>query len=247
MMILAEEWTSYVLSIGPPAVYALSSVCIVSGPAAAFDKAKEIGLTRWELPETNSSRSVFLKGAVYRAYHSPRVCRPSSSQSQASDVHIDRSHSPSNVSVTSTQHHRQTTTTTAAGPGGEPINRSITPPIHDPTDQAIHTLVNDHGFRIEDAKWALKITDTGEGINLDAALRLLVREREKEKLETKIERQQHASAQEQTHCRSRDQHVSQKGCRHQAVLPGSSLLLASVMKSDSRRSGGRSGSGWTWA
>ena len=39
-------------------------------------------------------------------------------------------------------------------------------------------MVNELGFNTQDAKWALKITDTGEGIDASAAVRLLQRQRE---------------------------------------------------------------------
>lgn len=42
-------------------------------------------------------------------------------------------------------------------------------------------MVNELGFASEDAKWALKITDTGEGIDADAAVELLQRQRKKNK------------------------------------------------------------------
>jgi hypothetical protein len=37
-------------------------------------------------------------------------------------------------------------------------------------------MVRELGFAEEDAKWALKITDTGEGINPNAAVSLLIQE-----------------------------------------------------------------------
>ncbi|PWY72313.1 hypothetical protein BO70DRAFT_320553 [Aspergillus heteromorphus CBS 117.55] len=49
--------------------------------------------------------------------------------------------------------------------------------VRDPVDQAIETMVRDLGFAEEDAKWALKVTDNGEGIDLNAAISLLKRER----------------------------------------------------------------------
>ncbi|PYH94269.1 hypothetical protein BO71DRAFT_353711 [Aspergillus ellipticus CBS 707.79] len=48
--------------------------------------------------------------------------------------------------------------------------------VRDPVDQAIETMVRDLGFAEEDAKWALKVTDNGEGIDLNAAVSLLRRE-----------------------------------------------------------------------
>jgi hypothetical protein len=47
----------------------------------------------------------------------------------------------------------------------------------DPVDRAIDMMVNELGFSPQDAKWALKITDTGEGIDATAAVELLQRQR----------------------------------------------------------------------
>lgn len=68
---ILEEWTAYVLSLGPLAVLSLSSISAVLTTEATFEKAQDIGLTRWELPEPNSSRRSFLKEAVSRAFSSP--------------------------------------------------------------------------------------------------------------------------------------------------------------------------------
>ncbi|GAB1197426.1 hypothetical protein APSETT444_006719 [Aspergillus pseudonomiae] len=50
------------------------------------------------------------------------------------------------------------------------------PQVRDPVDQAIDMMVRELGFQEEDAKWALKVTDSGEGINANAAVSLLMRE-----------------------------------------------------------------------
>lgn len=50
------------------------------------------------------------------------------------------------------------------------------PQVHDPVDKAIAMMVGDLGYHEEDAKWALKVTDTGEGIDVNAAVTLLMRE-----------------------------------------------------------------------
>jgi len=47
--------------------------------------------------------------------------------------------------------------------------------VRDPVDIAMHRIVNELGFSQEDAKWALKQTDTGESIDVDAAVDLLQR------------------------------------------------------------------------
>ena len=51
------------------------------------------------------------------------------------------------------------------------------PQVPDPVDRTIRMMVQDMGFTEADAKWALKFTDTGEGIDVDAAVSLLYRER----------------------------------------------------------------------
>ena len=40
-------------------------------------------------------------------------------------------------------------------------------------------MVNELGFDPDDVKWALKITDTGEGIDVDAAEQLLKQQKRK--------------------------------------------------------------------
>ncbi|KAJ5984868.1 hypothetical protein N7522_012064 [Penicillium canescens] len=55
----------------------------------------------------------------------------------------------------------------------------LPPQVLDPVDRAINTMVNEMGFNTEDAKWALKITDTGEGIDVSAAIQLLEHQRKK--------------------------------------------------------------------
>ncbi|OJI79879.1 hypothetical protein ASPTUDRAFT_59897 [Aspergillus tubingensis CBS 134.48] len=60
----------------------------------------------------------------------------------------------------------------------QPVTPVYYPPqVRDPVDHAIDIMVRELGFAEEDAKWALKITDSGEGINMNAAISLLTRER----------------------------------------------------------------------
>ena len=54
---------------------------------------------------------------------------------------------------------------------------AVQPPVQtqvlDPVDRALAMMVGQLGFNEKDAKWALKITDTGEGIDTHAAVSLL--------------------------------------------------------------------------
>jgi hypothetical protein len=60
------------------------------------------------------------------------------------------------------------------------------PQVRDPVDQAIDLMVRELGFKEDDVKWALKVTDTGEGINANAAVSLLFRERQKFELQNTV-------------------------------------------------------------
>ncbi|KAJ5598550.1 hypothetical protein N7537_008634 [Penicillium hordei] len=59
------------------------------------------------------------------------------------------------------------------------VSLPLRPQVLDPVDRAIDMMVNELGFSTQDAKWALKITDTGEGIDATAAVQLLQRQRKK--------------------------------------------------------------------
>ncbi|KAJ6160651.1 hypothetical protein N7470_004047 [Penicillium chermesinum] len=64
-----------------------------------------------------------------------------------------------------------------------PTQTVAPPPMHpqvlDPVDRAIARMVGELGFYEDDVKWALKITDTGEGIDVEAAEQLLKQEKKK--------------------------------------------------------------------
>lgn len=53
--------------------------------------------------------------------------------------------------------------------------------VQDPVDRAMSRMIHDLGFNEDDVKWALKITDTGEGINPLAAEHLLKKEKWKQR------------------------------------------------------------------
>lgn len=63
------------------------------------------------------------------------------------------------------------------GAAASPQSQTARPQVQDPVDQAISRLVNQFGYSENDVKWALKITDTGEGINVEAAEMLLRQQR----------------------------------------------------------------------
>ena len=241
------------MTLGLGAVLTLSSVCPADTSSATFIKAQSIGLTKWELTETEASRSSFLKEAVSRAYElqerlrsnsptEPNSQSPGSSPTDAVresrsrqtgfanelrrrralgldepegrysfsaerpmseystilrnlDGTIDRPPVPPvpalvlDRSSTSTSGTAPQTPTYASGSSGfasssqtrAPALVPLRPQVLDPVDRAIHMMVNELGFASEDAKWALKITDTGEGIDADAAVELLQRQRKKNK------------------------------------------------------------------
>ncbi|OGM50222.1 F-box domain protein [Aspergillus bombycis] len=64
-----EEWTYYVLTLGPSAVLNMAWTG-PGGCAATLRRAQSIGLTKWDYSESGVSRSSFLKEAVSKAYKS---------------------------------------------------------------------------------------------------------------------------------------------------------------------------------
>ncbi|EER29950.1 hypothetical protein CPC735_012680 [Coccidioides posadasii C735 delta SOWgp] len=53
-------------------------------------------------------------------------------------------------------------------------SRTPVPTFIDPADKALHKLVYELGFNESDAKWALKCTDTGLSLDVEAAIELLL-------------------------------------------------------------------------
>ncbi|KAL4794434.1 hypothetical protein BDV19DRAFT_365025 [Aspergillus venezuelensis] len=258
-----EEWTSYILTLGPSAVLALGSIATVDNANEIFQHAQSMGLTKWD--PADASRSIFFREAVSKAYRreaSPLVSAPSrqtgSSSSRSSASSRSETTSPSlsvstrattntNASSASEPHRRRQAAYAAqlrsrrnnhqstpsysqerpissyneimnrlAGAPPHPLYQQtplnpplptsapvqppnpppiqipysappqpsrpraprgpILPQIRDPADQAIDMMVRELGFNVDDAKWALKITDTGEGINPNAAVSLLIQQ-----------------------------------------------------------------------
>ncbi|RDW83847.1 uncharacterized protein DSM5745_04173 [Aspergillus mulundensis] len=264
-----EEWTSYILTLGPSAVLALGSIATVDNADEIFQRAQTLGLTKWE--PADASRSIFFREAVSKAYKPREPLPRKSSPLRQTNSNASRSSgssdtSPSNSISGKTHRRRQAayaeqlrnrraqnpdlsyieerpissyaeimnrlagapphpfyhqqsqepvpplptpaSTSTTAPPSSPPaavqppqvppINthnlqipytnaRPPRPPVQipqvrDPADQAIEMMVRELGFVEEDAKWALKITDTGEGINPNAAVSLLVQEYQRQSL-----------------------------------------------------------------
>ncbi|EAW08737.1 F-box domain protein [Aspergillus clavatus NRRL 1] len=267
-----EEWTYYVLTLGPSAVLSIGSICPVDNAEVTFRTARSVGLTKWEPSDSDISRSTFIKEAVSRTYkaregnlslpssRSSRLSNASSRSSGSSSSQENSSQTNTN-STDSKQSNRRRQAVFAAqlrsrraqqqnAPGNpitfadeRPISsyalimrrleglpceqqqqqppplpnqaqafsstaqipRYCPPPVQyfpplpppppptatwpapavhqpqvlDPVDQAIHMMTHELGFREEDAKWALKITDSGEGIDANAAIALLMREHTK--------------------------------------------------------------------
>lgn len=59
-----EEWTAYLLTLGPSVVLEMAQLC----PAAGLAMAKENGWTRWTPPIYNGSRTSFLKEPLAKSY-----------------------------------------------------------------------------------------------------------------------------------------------------------------------------------
>ncbi|KAJ5674655.1 uncharacterized protein N7477_004589 [Penicillium maclennaniae] len=269
-----EEWTSYILTLGLSAVLTLSSQCPAKGAAETLETAKSLGLTKWEMTESEVSRSSFLKEAISRAYEEQERALSTQSNSphdlnsrelDLTNAEIERAREQRNLAFKnelralrlrnvqsnkelvcsfsnerpmseysvivrnldgSLRHpsgsaqedippvppapplilNRSSTSTSSATPPTPsyihpPPNTSkpsfylfprtssnhpplapppLRPQVQDPVDRAMYRMVHELGFNEDDVKWALKITDTGEGIDGLAAERLLKEERRKQ-------------------------------------------------------------------
>ncbi|EFQ97239.1 F-box domain-containing protein [Nannizzia gypsea CBS 118893] len=271
---LLEEWTQYLLTLGPYAVLTLISFAPSTPVEQKFARAKSLGWTRWQssVKAENEPARLFFKEAV------SRVCRdlplrsaslsssnPSSLSSRASPQ-SSRSKRSSQSSITSQKsarrqrqagfaaelrnkkisldtglgisnaipncderptpvsevvvnkfissesgtpylhptprmpvfspnnHSRSTSRLSSPQPtpppveekisqGRQPMPSSRPAPHHnnclelvvpDPADLALQKMVHELGFDEEDAKWALKRTDTGESVDINAAVHLLL-------------------------------------------------------------------------
>ncbi|KAH8695139.1 hypothetical protein BGW36DRAFT_299306 [Talaromyces proteolyticus] len=212
---MLEEWTYYILTLGPSALVTLSSVCPTDSAQATFAKAKQMGVTRWEPPEYGATRQAFLREAITRTYEI-RIAPQQNAQTRSasnggSPVRQNHSAPIDNRSSYNTMHSARepgrrpdisffNSEDSSFGPynGAPPYTANNTenlpapapasgpPPRYsahetfiDPVDRAIRMMVHDLGFSEHDAKWALKITDTGDMLDTDAAVRLLQKERKR--------------------------------------------------------------------
>ncbi|KAJ5646338.1 hypothetical protein N7490_002710 [Penicillium lividum] len=279
---ILEEWTSYVLTLGLSAVLTVSSLNPMETTAITFERARAVGLTKWELTGGQTTRSSFMKEAVSRVYEDRdrySFSLPSGSadspcelpsnevttrgedserrQVFSQEIRVQRREGKNQpggdsfaterpMSTYSTILHslegslarivnepptvppvppltfdRSSTSTgsrsppppgtpkyapgTPTQPGANyilgtnqiptfepktpfrspPLSGSFLPTapfqsqVQDPVDRAISRMVNELGFLEDDVKWALKITDTGEGINVQAAEQLLQQQKKK--------------------------------------------------------------------
>lgn len=206
---MLEEWTHYILTLGPSALVGLSFVSPDHSTEEIFTKAKEMGVTKWEAPEDGGTRSSFLREAISRAYDSrvsiqQKLSNPPVSNGGSVTSAATRRERIRNLTINSTRNTGQPENSSWNG-GDDPSTHRVppytsvnndntsmapllSPPprysvtetrLIDPVDKAIHRMVHELGFSERDATWALKITDTGDMLNINAAVQLLVREREK--------------------------------------------------------------------
>ncbi|KAM5475161.1 hypothetical protein MauCBS54593_001635 [Microsporum audouinii] len=278
---LLENWTRYLLTLGPSVVLALISFAPSTPVEQKFARAKSLGWTRWEAPikSENEPARQFFKEAV------SRVCRDlpsrpislSSSNQSSLSIRISPQSSRSNrssqssigslnsarrqrqagfaaelrkrkvsldtglgianaipdcderptpisevvinkfissesgtpylhpnprIPASSTSSPRKHTSSPSlfssrptSSPTFPPVEEKISqgrqpmpstsrlalyhsnyqgPVVPDPADLALQKMVYELGFNEEDAKWALKRTDTGEAVDINAAVHLLL-------------------------------------------------------------------------
>lgn len=204
--VMLEEWTHYLLTLGPSALVRLSTVKKTPSAKELFDMAKQMGVTKWKAPGEGNTRSSFLREAISRAYDNRvaiqrKLSNSPTSQEESSDSSsTGNDPSSSNASTYNSVRASQMSWMVGDDPSirrappyvpyingdniaavslaGPPPRYSTTESgFIDPVDRAIYRMVNDLGFSERDAIWALKITDTGDMLDINAAIALLERER----------------------------------------------------------------------
>lgn len=66
--LMLEEWTYYILTLGPSVILRLASVSATGPTSETFEFAKSSGWTTWTPPISGTSRRRFLKDAVSKVY-----------------------------------------------------------------------------------------------------------------------------------------------------------------------------------
>jgi hypothetical protein len=217
-----EEWTAYLLTLGPEVVLEMAELY----PAAGFAMAKDNGWTRWTPPIYNGSRTSFLKEPVAKSYEAQiveakqqqrdpreqgkkdasrrrvatlaaeiRLRRQSSAYKRSPLIDMTNERAMSmrsrRDSVSSTGHSssREASRLASAAPTSmssvprsfhtiaEDCSESFDHRAKDTGERAIQQLIA-MGFDREMAIDALRITDRGDGLRLDRAVDLLLRQQE---------------------------------------------------------------------
>lgn len=204
---ILEEWTAYLLTLGPSVVLEMAQVY----PAAGFALARDKEWTRWTPPMHNGSRSSFLKEPVAKSYEEQIIVAKQLQQdpreqfrkdasrrrvaSLAAEIRVRRQSSAykrlplidmSTERAMSMSSRRDSVSPTRGYQSRESSRRVSSAPMslsnvartaHDTGERAIRQLVT-MGFEREMAIDALRITDRGDGLRPDRAIDLLLRQQE---------------------------------------------------------------------
>ncbi|KAI9675276.1 MAG: hypothetical protein M1817_001178 [Caeruleum heppii] len=189
---LLDEWVAYILTLGPSVILDLASPSDQTGPEG-FALAAENGWTAWEAPSDGASRVGFLKTAVTRVYEEKMAALriPERSHSRNVSASSRPAHSSSAsanrlVPTAEARHIRCDSANAgilvdkdgALNGSATRLNVSVSDlpmgpgkQVDDPVDKAVRRMVG-MGFPTDIAKKALAETDTGENLNVQAAIDL---------------------------------------------------------------------------
>ncbi|CZT25393.1 uncharacterized protein RCC_11124 [Ramularia collo-cygni] len=204
---MLEEWTTYLMTLGPRVVLEMAQVY----PAAGFALARENGWTRWTPPIHNGSRASFLKEPVAKSYEEQIIVATQQQQDPreqvrkdanrrrvatlAAEIRVRRQSSAykrsplidmKNERAMSVISRRDSVSPTRAYHSREASQRTSAasrPVLANPrstentSERAIQQLVT-MGFERDLAVDALRITDRGDGLRPDRAIDLLLRQQE---------------------------------------------------------------------
>ena len=180
-----EEWHYYLLTLGPSVILDLATPSSLPNPERGFALAAENGWTDWEAPAFGASRSTFLKEGVTRVYDERMAARRNLKQDReglqvitATQNRMRQARHAAEIRARRRSNSFEKVPVSQERPMSawqDALKKLHTPQVADPVDKAVFKLVS-MGFPASKARKALAETDTGECLDVEKAIELLVKE-----------------------------------------------------------------------
>ncbi|KAI9697408.1 MAG: hypothetical protein M1836_004686 [Candelina mexicana] len=180
---MLEEWHYYLLTLGPSVILDLATPSSLPNPERGFALAAENGWTDWEAPDFGASRSTFLKEGVTRVYDERMAARRNLKQDREGLQVITATQNRMRQHQAEIRARRRSNSfekipisqDRPMSAWQDALKKLHTPQVSDPVDFAVFKIVS-MGFPASKARKALAETDTGECLDVEKAIELLVKE-----------------------------------------------------------------------